>query len=54
MNPDHVHFAEWDAAYVVGALSPADRRRFEDHLEDCRACQAALAGLAPLDRKSVV
>lgn len=47
MNPDHVHFADWDAAYLVGALSPADRRRFEEHLGDCPACREALAELAP-------
>ncbi len=27
-NPDHARFAEWDAAYVVGALSPAERREY--------------------------
>lgn len=48
MNPDHVHFADWDAAYVLGALSSADRRRFEEHVQDCRACQAVLAELAPM------
>lgn len=47
MNPDHVHFADWDAAYLLGALSPADRRRFEEHLTECRACRDALADLAP-------
>jgi hypothetical protein len=25
-------FAQWDAAYVLGALSPAERREFEEHL----------------------
>ncbi|MFN8162064.1 MAG: anti-sigma factor [Solirubrobacterales bacterium] len=24
--------------YVEGALGPADRKRFEDHLEICEAC----------------
>jgi hypothetical protein len=47
-NPDHVHFAEWDAAYVLGALSPADRREFEDHLEECERCRAAVAELSAL------
>ncbi|WP_164861876.1 zf-HC2 domain-containing protein, partial [Microbacterium sp. CPCC 204701] len=42
MNPDHVHFADWDAAYVVGALSPADRRMFEEHVDACLACRDAL------------
>ena len=36
MNPDHAHFAEWDAAYVVGALSSAERRQFEEHLARLR------------------
>lgn len=35
MNADHAQFAEWDAAYVLGALNSADRRLFEAHLEDC-------------------
>ena len=26
-------YAEWDAAYVLGSLSEADRREFEAHLE---------------------
>lgn len=47
MSPDHVDFADWDAAYLVGALSPADRRLFEEHVDGCRACRDALAELAP-------
>lgn len=47
MSPDHAHFADWDAAYVLGALSPSDRRLFEEHLESCDACRASLAQLAP-------
>ena len=47
MNPDHPRFADWDAAYVVGALSAADRRLYEEHLDDCALCRAALADLAP-------
>lgn len=47
MNPDHAHFAEWDAAYVLGALSPSDRRAFETHLESCEHCWRALAEIAP-------
>ena len=39
-------FREWDAAYVLGALDPADRRAFEDHLRTCDACRAAVAELA--------
>jgi hypothetical protein len=47
MNPDHAHFAEWDAAYVVGAMSIAERRQFEDHLADCPECRRAVAELSP-------
>jgi anti-sigma factor RsiW len=41
------HFAEWDAAYLIGALSPADRAAFEEHLETCAECRAGVAELAP-------
>ena len=47
MNPDHAHFAEWDAAYVLGALSSADRRAFEAHLETCGDCRRAVGELGP-------
>ena len=39
-------YAEWDAAYVLGALSPSDRRAYERHLPECDACRAAVAELA--------
>ncbi|WP_369375114.1 anti-sigma factor [Promicromonospora sp. Populi] len=41
-------YAEWDAAYVLGALSPSDRRAFEHHLAECDACRGAVAELAGL------
>ncbi|MFI2366319.1 anti-sigma factor family protein [Promicromonospora sp. NPDC019610] len=41
-------YAEWDAAYVLGALSPSDRRVYERHLAECAACRAAVAELAGL------
>ncbi|MFD7310756.1 anti-sigma factor family protein [Promicromonospora sp. NPDC059942] len=41
-------YAEWDAAYVLGALSPSDRRAYERHLAECAACRAAVAELAGL------
>lgn len=41
-------YAEWDAAYVLGALSSDERREFEDHLSACSACQAAVAEFAGL------
>ena len=47
MNPDHARFAEWDSAYVLGALSPSDRREFEEHLEICDLCARAVAELSP-------
>jgi anti-sigma factor RsiW len=41
-------FALYDAAYVLGALSPADRREFEDHLSVCPACAGSVGELAGL------
>jgi len=41
-------FALYDAAYVLGALSPADRREFEDHLKGCAACSSSVGELAGL------
>jgi len=39
-------YREWDAAYVLGALSPRDRRAFEQHLAACPACREAVGELA--------
>jgi hypothetical protein len=47
MTTDHPRFADWDAAYVVRALSIDDRRRYEAHLESCPVCRDAIADLAP-------
>ncbi|WP_206446629.1 zf-HC2 domain-containing protein [Agrococcus sp. KRD186] len=47
MSHDHERFADWDAAYVIGALSPSDRRAFEEHLEGCERCARAVAEIAP-------
>lgn len=48
-GPDeHETYAEWDGAYVVGALSPADRQDYERHLAVCERCRAAVADLASL------
>lgn len=41
-------YAHNDAAYVLGALSPADRREFESHLADCERCRRAVADVAGL------
>ena len=38
---EHEEFEEWDGAYVLGALSPEDRRRFESHMEDCPRCRSS-------------
>ena len=46
MNPATDSYTQWDAAYVLGALSSAERREFEEHLSHCRACQAAVSELA--------
>jgi anti-sigma factor RsiW len=39
-------YAMWDAAYVLGSLSAADRREFETHLADCPLCPEAIAELS--------
>ena len=48
MNQDHARFADWDSAYVLGALPPGDRREYEAHLETCEACSRSVAELAPI------
>ncbi|MEX0426834.1 zf-HC2 domain-containing protein [Nocardioides sp. DS6] len=45
---EHEAYADWDGAYVVGALSPAERAEFERHLARCPRCQAEVGDLAPL------
>lgn len=39
-------YREWDAAYLLGALSPAERREFEEHLSGCADCRAEVAEVA--------
>ena len=58
--PGH-EYAMWDAAYLLGSLSEADRREFEAHLTGCASCQDAVADLSGipdllslLDRDQVV
>lgn len=46
MNETVDPFLDWDAAYVLGALSMDDRRDFERHLASCLDCAAAVAELA--------
>jgi hypothetical protein len=45
-DEQHDEFREWDAAYVLGALDPAERRAYEEHLRGCGSCRAAVAELA--------
>ncbi|GAA1607758.1 zf-HC2 domain-containing protein [Kribbella hippodromi] len=39
-------YCEWDAAYLLGALSAKDRRAYEEHLHGCADCSAEVASLA--------
>lgn len=39
-------YREWDAAYLLGALSPVERREFEEHLAGCADCRAEVAEIA--------
>ena len=48
MNGVPDQYSAWDAAYVLGALSPVERREFEEHLAGCPTCQAAVSELAGL------
>ncbi|MGI5211537.1 anti-sigma factor family protein [Plantactinospora sp. CA-290183] len=45
MRCDHAHD---DGAYVLGALSPAERAAYERHLAGCPACREAVAEIAVL------
>jgi anti-sigma-K factor RskA len=38
----------WDGSYVLGALSPAERREYESHLDGCATCSRAVRDLAGL------
>ncbi len=42
------HHAHEDAAYVLGALSPADRLDFEEHMVGCPRCASSVRELAGL------
>jgi hypothetical protein len=41
-------FKDWDAAYVLGALSHEERREFENHLTHCDECTSAVSLFAGL------
>jgi anti-sigma factor RsiW len=43
---DSHEYATWDAAYVLGSLSPADRREYEAHLSGCPSCRQGVAELS--------
>lgn len=45
---DHERYEEWDAAYLLGALSPAERREYENHLAECERCSADVGDLAAM------
>jgi carotenoid cleavage dioxygenase-like enzyme len=41
-------YETWDAAYVLGALSEADRRAFEAHLVGCASCRQSVTELTAI------
>lgn len=43
-------YAEWDAAYILGALSPGERREYEEHLTTCDRCAGAIGELSAMPR----
>ncbi len=45
---DHVHYREWAAAYVLGALEPRERAEFETHLVSCPDCRNEVTAFAPI------
>ncbi|MDR3505437.1 MAG: zf-HC2 domain-containing protein [Acidocella sp.] len=43
---DGDRYATWDAAYVLGSLSSAERREYETHLHTCAQCREAVAEIS--------
>lgn len=41
-------YVDWDAAYILGALSSEDRISYERHLADCAVCRKQVGELAGL------
>ena len=39
-------YALWDAAYVLGSCSDADRREYEAHLRGCQSCRQSVDQLS--------
>jgi hypothetical protein len=48
ITPIRCEFAMDDAAYVLGSLSPSERKDFEAHLPGCEDCSLAVRDLAGL------
>lgn len=48
MTAEHERYADWDGAYVLGALPPAEREEYERHLALCPQCTHGVAQLLPL------
>lgn len=46
IGPPEDRYVMWDAAYVLGSLSAAQRREFETHMAHCPACREAVADLS--------
>lgn len=46
LGPPGDRYVTWDAAYVLGSLSAADRREFETHMAQCPPCREAVAELS--------
>ncbi len=46
VGPPGDTYATWDAAYVLGSLTAADRREFEEHMAHCGPCREAVADLS--------
>ena len=44
----HQQLSDQAAAYVLGALTPAERQAFESHLAMCAECAAEVRSLAPV------
>jgi hypothetical protein len=44
---DHERWADSAGAYVLGAMSAAERRDYEEHLAGCRTCRDEVAELQP-------
>ncbi len=44
----HERYRQWSAAYVLGALDPAERHDFEEHLRRCGDCQEEVHSFAPI------